>query len=177
MGLETAFEALCVQLDSSHEYFREVRLTVTDAEEGPDTKALVGGLAQELEDLIGDLEQARHFGELARRELRHRPPSIDEIGRCLSQIQDLYWKASRRFADEIVSHFMVDQVHDLARRNPRFAPWSETVIKGLEGGRASMHDTAKALHSCWNEALDRALLGGAAGYAVRTANRDSGNPP
>lgn len=166
MALEQAFDDLCRRLHEAYTYFYDVRLTVTDAEEGADTKALVGGVAQELSDLMDNLDQARRAGERGRRALRQRPPSIEEAGRTLSQIQDLYWGASRRYVDELVAVFKVDQLRDLAQRNPRFTPWSETVIGGLEGGRAPMHETGRALHACWSEALERALTGGVAVYAV-----------
>jgi hypothetical protein len=173
-GLEKAFDDLCAELTSSEQYFAEVRLTVIDAREGADTKAVVGGLAEQLADLLRELEEARHFGELARRGLRRRPPSMDEVGRCLSRVQDLYWLANRRYADEVVSHFRVDQVRDLARRIPRYEPWSDTVVRGLEDGRDSMNRTAQALHTCWNEALERALTSSVAVHTVSTAIRDGG---
>ena len=42
MALEHTYDDLCQRLHEAREYFRGVGLTVTDAEEGADTKALVG---------------------------------------------------------------------------------------------------------------------------------------
>ena len=175
MSLESAFDDMCVRLKGSHQYFQEVRLIVTDAEEGDDTKAMIGDLAQQMGDLIDDLEHARRYAERARRAARQRPPSIEEVGRCLARVQHLFWRASRRYGDEIVSHFKVEQMRDLARRNPRFGPWCDLVLNGLEGGRPSMHGATLALHTCWSEAFDRAVSGGVAVYAVQAANRDGGS--
>ena len=174
MTLEHSTQALTAALGRLREAFRVLQLTVIEDRPTADGHVLADQLADAVESVIGQLEDA--LAAAGNAEVASvRPVDAERVTRAIGQCQQHY----NKIVGDVTVLLDYEHVSNLMaigrQRRGEWAAWVRTVRHGLEGDcRPSLWRTGEALAECWEALAERALLQGvivnAIGQQIRVAD-------
>ena len=169
MGLETAFQLLCQQLELLKEAMDELQLNLSgdyypesrspeerDGDLGREQAPLpVQQLADKVSELEGAVEEARHAASNAGRASRH-PRNLEEAQLALMIVQRCLNKVLKTFLFEVAAYDTIRILVRMGRRQggkwPQWISLLKTVIEGCGG---PLHGSIHAVSVCWEELTEK----------------------
>lgn len=159
MALASAFHEFCTELARLYDSVMMLRLTVVEDKPVTSEAALADVFGDEIEDVLGLLEECRAV--LTRANPAVREGSDLRLAQtALRQCQERMHKIEIQFSTNLVSY---DKLKDLAHlgkhRGGEWLAWAGSVKRGLEESREALTRASNALSGCWQEMAERAAVG------------------
>lgn len=155
MALETTFQTLGLRAHNLREALNQARVTIVEDKPHYGETALVQLLEDEVEDLLGWLDEARAAAADAHAAVK-APANLERAREALSVCHSRSNRVVQRYYASVMSYHRFDQLVTLGNeRGGEWNAWGGATRQGLERCAPRLHELNEALFRCWVELAER----------------------